>query len=100
MVLILILFAVGNVLMAWGAVRLRARRRTKKDLCRLAHFAMANDLSYAPALHDGRYLRPWAERGTLRVMDTIGTRQGRPLEFGNYELITGGAGSRNTTLGG
>lgn len=101
MAVILVLMAFAAVVLGLVAARISARRRSPKDLYRLVHFAAANGLTYVPGVQDGRYLRPWAERGTLRVVEALGTRQGRAVEFGNYELTAiAGLGGRSTTFGG
>lgn len=100
MAFVVTLFAVGLGLLVWFWVRSRARRGTPERHYRLARFAAANGMSYQPGPYSGGHLAPWAGRGRLTLSRVMRTHAARPVEFANFELVTGPATGRSTRFGG
>jgi hypothetical protein len=94
------LMLIGGIILVWFYARVTARRGTPKRHYRLARFAAENGMSYEPGPRLGRHLTPLTERGRLTLTRIMRTTTTHPLEFANYELLTGSAGSRNTQFGG
>ncbi|WP_084021136.1 hypothetical protein [Cryobacterium arcticum] len=94
------LLLIAGIVLAWFYVRTTTRRGTPMRHYRLARFAAQNVMTYRPGPLSGAHLTPWADRGSLSLTRVMRTASPRSLEFANYELRTGPAGSRNTQFGG
>ena len=94
------LLLIAGIVLAWFYARTTARRGTPTRHYRLARFAAQNVMTYRPGPLSGAHITPWADRGSLSLTRVMRTASPRSLEFANYELRTGAAGSRNTQFGG
>ncbi|WP_130505930.1 hypothetical protein [Microterricola gilva] len=94
------LMLVAAIVIVWVLVRVTVRRGTPKRHYRLAHFAADNGLSYEPGPTEGDHVTPWADRGQLTLSRVIRPSSERAVEFANYRLRYGPAGSQDTQFGG
>ncbi|MFU8947224.1 hypothetical protein ACLRGF_10890 [Mycetocola zhadangensis] len=94
------LFLIAGGTLGWAAVRLWSQRGTPERHYRLAWFATQNGMSYTPGPMPGTHITPWTQRGALTLTRVMRPLNGTPIEFANYELRSGSAGSTNTGFGG
>ncbi|WP_026851144.1 hypothetical protein [Glaciibacter superstes] len=94
------LFLFGGIMLTWVFIRRSARRGTPKRHYRFAKFAYENGMTYLPGPYEGTHVTPWADRGQLTVSRVIHPVSQRSIEFANYELKSGPAGSQSTQFGG
>lgn len=83
----------------WFLVRTRRRRATPERTYRLVRFAHANGLSFELGPVPASHLGPWRDRQLL-VRNVLRTTSGRPVEFGDHELVPHSSNSRQASYGG
>ncbi|WP_420368532.1 hypothetical protein [Curtobacterium sp. L1-20] len=88
------------VLCGWTWLRLHRRRPRKRVHHRLARFAAANGMSYAPGPTGTLGGAPLGRRGSLTLFRVLRTPGPRGLEFANHELFRSTATNTSPTFGG
>ncbi|QYF72376.1 DUF3137 domain-containing protein [Cryobacterium sp. PAMC25264] len=89
-----------GILFTWSFRRLSTRRGTPSRHYRLARFAADNGLSYESGPVIVTHVKPWADRGVLRLTRVMRPVSQRSIEFANYELRAGAAGTGGARFGG
>lgn len=93
------LFPIAEAFFVWYLARTRHRRTTPERTYRLVRFALANGLEYLAGPLSASHLGPWRERG-VQVRNVLRTTSGRPVEFGDQELVAKSTNARDPAYGG